>query len=133
VPGYVEHAQTAIKEMYRQVGNLVLNDEGLAEKGVIVRHLILPEGLAGSVDSLRWLAREVSPEITVSIMAQYYPTHKAAKYPELARGINAAEYQEVVDLLKKYGLEKGWVQEMDAPTNYRPDFKSEGHPFEKGG
>lgn len=133
VPGYVEHARAAIKEMYRQVGNLVLNDEGLAEKGVIVRHLILPERLAGSADSLKWLANDVSPEITVSIMAQYYPMHKAGKYPELARGINAAEYKEVVDLLEKFGLENGWVQEMDAPANYLPDFKSEGHPFEKGG
>ncbi len=133
VPDYVERARAAIQEMYRQVGNLELNEEGVAKKGVIVRHLILPEGLAGSADSLRWLAREVSPEITVSVMAQYYPVHKAAKYPELARGITVEEYREVVDLLEKYGLENGWMQEMDAPTNYLPDFQSEGHPFEKGG
>ena len=133
VPDYVERSRAAIKEMYRQVGKLELNDEGVAQKGLIIRHLILPERLAGSAESLSWLAKEVSPEVTVSIMAQYYPMHKAAKYPALARGINTAEYQEVVDLLEKLGLENGWVQEMDAPTNYLPDFESEGHPFEKGG
>ncbi|MBN1366993.1 MAG: radical SAM protein [Dehalococcoidales bacterium] len=133
VPDYVERSRAAVKEMYRQVGNLELDNEGVAQKGLIVRHLILPERLAGSAESLRWLAEELSPEVTVSIMAQYYPRHKAAEYPPLARSINAAEYREVVDLLEKLGLKNGWVQEMDAPTNYLPDFESEGHPFEKGG
>lgn len=132
VSGYVERSRAAIKEMYRQVGNLVVDNASVAVRGLIVRHLILPERLAGSAASLRWLAGEVSPEVTVSIMSQYYPVHKAVLYPPLARGINAEEYQEVVDLLVELGLENGWVQEMDAPANYLPDFENEGHPFENG-
>ena len=130
VPDYVERSRDAIKEMYRQVGKLVVDADGLARRGLIVRHLILPDGLAGSSESLGWLAREVSPDVTLSVMAQYYPVHHAAKYPPLARGVNAAEYQEVVDLLEKLGLENGWVQEMDSAVNYQPDFSRKGHPFE---
>ncbi len=85
VPDYVERSRGAIKEMYRQVGKLVIDDEGVAQKGLIVRHLILPDRLAGSTESLGWLAREVSPDVTLSIMAQYYPVHHAAKYPSLGR------------------------------------------------
>jgi putative pyruvate formate lyase activating enzyme len=91
--------------------------------------LILPGGLAGSEQSLTWLAQEVSPSITVSIMSQYYPCHKAPQIPELARTITYAEYSEVANLLEKLGLENGWLQEMDAPANYLPDFTREGHPF----
>ncbi len=131
IPDYVERSRAAIKEMYRQVGNLVSDDEGVARRGLIVRHLILPEHLAGSEDSLSWLASEVSPEVTVSLMSQYHPSHRAVQYPPLARGITQREYQEVVELLEKLGLENGWVQEMEAHAYYLPDFKSKGHPFEK--
>jgi putative pyruvate formate lyase activating enzyme len=94
-----------------------------------VRHLILPQGLAGSEDSLTWLAREVSPSITVSIMSQYYPCHKARQKPALSRTITYEEYVEVTNLLDELGLENGWLQEMDAPTNYLPDFSRKGNPF----
>jgi len=69
-PDYVAQARQAIKEMYRQVGELVVDEFGVAQRGVIVRHLILPNGLAGSKESLGWLARDVSPRVTVSIMSQ---------------------------------------------------------------
>ncbi len=129
-PMYVRNARASIKEMYRQVGNPVVDDEGTALKGLIVRHLILPGGLAGSEDSLTWLVNEISPAVTVSIMSQYYPAYQANKIPELARSISRDEYQAVVALVERLGLENGWLQEMGADSNYRPDFKREGHPFE---
>ncbi|MDO8688290.1 MAG: radical SAM protein, partial [Dehalococcoidales bacterium] len=129
-PDYVAHARAAIREMYRQVGDVVLDEAGVAQRGLIVRHLILPNGLAGSQDSLTWLAREVSPTVTVSIMSQYFPAHRAARIPSLARTISAAEYAEVVELLDRLGLENGWLQEMGAAESYQPDFKRQGHPFD---
>ena len=129
VKQYTAHNRAAIKEMYRQVGNLVTDDEGVAERGLIVRHLILPEGLAGSEASLEWLATGVSPDVHVSVMSQYYPAHRAARFRELARRITPAEYQVVVDALDRLGMENGWVQELESPESYRPDFGREGHPF----
>ncbi|MDD4859203.1 MAG: radical SAM protein [Dehalococcoidales bacterium] len=133
VKDYVRHDRAAIKEMYRQVGNLRLNDKGIAQQGVIVRHLILPDRLAGSRESLKWLAQEISSDITVSIMSQYYPANHATDEPLLARTITYKEYAEVVQLLEELGMENGWLQEMDAPANYQPDFNAQGHPFEKTG
>jgi len=126
---YVTHARAAIKEMYRQVGELVVDESGVAQRGLIVRHLILPNRIAGSEESLPWLAREVSPTVTVSIMAQYYPSHEAHRKRLLSRTISQAEYDEVLKLLDEVGLENGWVQEMGAAENYLPDFEREGHPF----
>jgi putative pyruvate formate lyase activating enzyme len=127
---YVAHNRAAIQEMYRQVGDLVLDEDGVAVRGVIVRHLILPNGIAGSRESLTWLAQEVSPTITVSIMSQYYPAHRAKEIPLLSRTITKTEYAEVVDLVNSLGLEKGWLQGMGADETYQPDFTRDGHPFE---
>ncbi len=130
--GYVEASRAAIKEMYRQVGNLEVDGEDIAQKGLIIRHLILPHGIAGSEESLSWLVSEVSPEVSVSIMSQYYPAHKAARhrYPELGRKITPEEYAEVVALTEKLGIENGWTQEMDSAENYQPDFSAD-EPFEE--
>jgi putative pyruvate formate lyase activating enzyme len=127
---YVKYNRAAIKEMYRQVGDLVIDKNGLAQRGLIVRHLILPNRLAGSAESLAWLAQEVSPSVTVSIMSQYSPQHKAPGIPLLSRVISAAEYETVINLLSRLGLENGWTQELESPDNYLPDFEREGHPFD---
>ena len=129
---YVENDRNAIKEMYRQVGNLITDENDIAQRGLIVRHLILPGRLAGSEESLTWLAKEISLEVSLSLMAQYYPTHHAARYPALSRGITEAEYFEVIDLLDKLGMENGWIQEMSAPDSYQPDFEHDSHPFNHG-
>lgn len=129
VKRYAAHNRAAIKEMYRQVGNFVTDDRGVAQRGLIVRHLILPSGVAGSEASLEWLASEVSPDVHLSVMSQYYPAHRAARYRELARRITPEEYQVVVDALSRLGMENGWVQELESPESYRPDFGREGHPF----
>jgi len=132
VKNYVFHNRRSVAEMYRQTGNLEMDEKEIALKGVIIRHLILPQRLAGSRETLTWLAEEVSSDITLSIMSQYYPCHRANEFPELARTITYEEYAEVVDTMNSLGMENGWLQEMDAPKNYLPDFTREGHPFESG-
>jgi len=127
---YVMRARQAIIEMHRQVGDgLILDNLGLAQRGLIIRHLILPNGLAGSRDSLTWLVHQISPRVTVSIMSQYCPTYLASQVPELCRKISTSEYSEVLELVYELGLENGWIQEMDAAENYLPHFDSDGHPF----
>jgi putative pyruvate formate lyase activating enzyme len=129
-PDYVEHARAAIQEMYRQVGDVVLDEAGVAQKGLIVRHLILPNGLAGSEDSLTWLVNQLAPTVTVSIMSQYFPGHRAWRIPSLSRAISPSEYAEVVELIDRLGLDNGWLQEMGASENYLPDFTRPDHPFD---
>ena len=85
--------------MYRQVGNLVIDDNGIAQRGLIVRHLILPERLSGSREVLKWLAEELSREVTISVMSQYNPMHHALEMPRLARSISQAEFDEVFNLV----------------------------------
>jgi putative pyruvate formate lyase activating enzyme len=128
---YVDNARAAIIEMQRQVGDLVVDEEEIAQHGLIVRHLILPNGIAGSEESLTWLVNEVSPRITVSVMSQYYPAHRAYKYQELNRKINPEEYAAVEKLVEKLGIENGWVQGMESAGNYQPDFTNE-EPFAGG-
>ncbi|RPJ63550.1 MAG: radical SAM protein [Dehalococcoidia bacterium] len=128
---YVACSRAAIKEMYRQVGNLITDDSDIAVKGVIIRHLILPNDISGSIDSLKWIAHDLSKEATLSIMAQYYPCHKALNNRFLSRKISPAEYRQVVDTVNELDLENGWLQEMDSAEHYLPDFERQGHPFEK--
>jgi putative pyruvate formate lyase activating enzyme len=130
-PDYVKHSRAAIKEMYRQVGDIVTDENGIAVKGMIVRHLILPNRLAGSDNSLRWLAHNVSPSVTVSIMSQYYPTINARKESQLSRAISIDEYRDVVTLAEELGLDNGWIQEMESKKYYLPDFSNTDSPFEK--
>jgi putative pyruvate formate lyase activating enzyme len=125
---YVSSSKAAIKEMYRQVGNLTVDDEGIATKGLIIRHLILPDGIAGSEDSLTWLVSEISPHVAVSIMSQYHPSYRAYKFNELNRGISADEYNTVVKLVERLGMENGWLQGMESAKYYLPDFSTD-EPF----
>ncbi|MFC2007119.1 radical SAM protein [Chloroflexota bacterium] len=129
VPNYPGRARAAIKEMYRQVGDLVVDSDGIAQRGLIIRHLILPNRLAGSRASLAWLANNISPEIAVSIMSQYYPTHRASQIPLLSRGISQREYEEVIRIIDDLGMENGWLQGMGSSKHYLPDFKRKAHPF----
>ena len=126
---YMESSRSAIKEMYRQVGDLEVDEYGVARKGLIIRHLILPNDIASSEESLRWLVDEISPQIAISIMSQYYPTHRAPKYPLLNRRISSSEYAEVVKLVEKLGIVNGWMQGMQSSDNYLPDFQRGDNPF----
>lgn len=104
-PDYFDRAAEALKEMHRQVGDLVVKN-GIAVRGLIVRHLVLPQGLAGTEKVLRFIRDEISPETYVNIMAQYYPTHRAWEFPELSRRITSAEYKEALALAQSLGLRR---------------------------
>jgi putative pyruvate formate lyase activating enzyme len=105
-PNYFEIMKKAIKEMHRQVGDLVINEEGIAIRGLIVRHLVLPNGLAGSEKIFEFIAKEISKNTFLNIMDQYWPAYKAYQYPELSRRITKEEFQEVINLAKKFGLKR---------------------------
>lgn len=128
-PNYVMYARKAIIEMYRQVGDLLLDDAGVAKRGLIVRHLVLPNKLSGSRESLTWLANEVSHKVYISVMSQYFPAHWAPQIPHLARTISLAEYTEVTKLLAELDLKNGWVQSMGVEEKFLPDFGAKAGPF----
>jgi len=101
---YPERAAAAIEEMHRQVGELVVDENGIALRGLIIRHLVLPSNIAGTDKFVHFVARRLTPSTYVNIMAQYRPEHQAAKYPELNRRITAAEYQQAIRWAKEAGL-----------------------------
>ncbi len=101
---YPSVAKSAIKEMHRQVGDLIIDDRGIALRGLLVRHLVLPEGLAGTEEVVRFLAEEISPNTYTNIMAQYYPCFKAYNYPPLDRRITQDEYRMAVKAARDAGL-----------------------------
>jgi putative pyruvate formate lyase activating enzyme len=109
---YVEHNQAALREIYRQVGDeLVLDSNGIAIRGLIVRHMVLPEGLAGTAQVLHWIADQLSPAVHVSLMDQYFPAHRAIGDPHLDRKITAEEYLAASQAFDASGLERGWHQQ----------------------
>lgn len=103
-PNYFSVAKKAIKEMHRQMGDLKTDDSGIAVKGLLVRHLVLPNDLAGTEKVMEFLATEISTETFVNIMDQYRPLYKAKQYPELSRSINRAEFQRAVEVARKHGI-----------------------------
>lgn len=111
-PQYWEVVKVALKEMHRQVGDLVVKN-GIAKKGLLIRHLVLPEDIAGSKKCFEFIRQELSPNTVVNVMAQYYPTHKARNYPEISRRITAREYRDALEELTKLGLNEGFRQTMD--------------------
>ncbi|HEY9121490.1 MAG TPA: radical SAM protein, partial [Brevefilum sp.] len=104
VKNYPEVNQQAVLEMQRQVGDLKLDEHGIAYRGLLVRHLVLPNGLAGSETILKFLAEKVSKQVYLNIMAQYHPAYKAGEYPELSRRIRTEEFQAVVAIARRLGL-----------------------------
>jgi len=103
-PDYPRVNREAVREMHRQVGDLVVGDDGVAKRGLLVRHLVLPEGLAGTKEIVRFLAREISPNTCINVMAQYYPAHEAREYPPLDRRLLRYEYEEAVRAAEAEGL-----------------------------
>jgi putative pyruvate formate lyase activating enzyme len=117
---YWEVARAAVLEMHRQAPGLDVDKAGVARRGLIVRHLVLPNALAGSQRVLEFLAQLV-PKPPVSLMAQFYPVPECA-HPLLQRPLFEAEYARVVATLGALGLAEGWVQDLSAERTYRPDF-----------
>ncbi len=105
-PDYVRVNQAAVREMHRQVGDLQLTADNIAQRGLLVRHLVLPGGIAGTEEVVRFLAEEISRETYVNIMDQYRPSYRAGEYPELDRAITDVEYREAVNLAREYGLRR---------------------------
>lgn len=134
VPDYADRARDALIEMYRQKGAALHRDpEGLLQSGLLVRILVLPNGMARVAESVAWIAETLSPRVAVSLMAQYYPIHRAAsneKYAALNRSITAAEWEEALAALASNGMEEGFQQELaTAGKYYRPDFTDRLTPF----
>ncbi|MEW6195267.1 MAG: radical SAM protein [Bacteroidota bacterium] len=119
---YFEHTKKAIREMFRQVGDQLIYDGDVIIRGLIIRHLILPNGLADTEKIFKFIAEELSTEVHISLMSQYYPTNKAYKEILLNRKLRESEYQRAVELMHKYNLENGWIQEIESNDYYRPDF-----------
>jgi putative pyruvate formate lyase activating enzyme len=103
---YGKMARAALKEMHRQVGDLVLDNQGLARRGLLVRHLVLPDGQAGTSQVARFLAREISPDTFINIMAQYHPAGHAGCYPAIDRRITTAEYVDALRMAREEGLHR---------------------------
>ena len=106
-PDYVERMKAALKEMHRQVGDLVLDEAGIARRGLLVRHLVLPEGMAGTEEVVRFLSQEISENTYLNVMAQYHPAYHASRFPELCRPISAREYARALALAAEAGLTRG--------------------------
>ena len=128
VSDYADVIPGVLREMLDQVGRLELDDEGIARRGVLVRHLVLPGHLENSRKCLALLA-QLSTTIHVSIMSQYSPQYRAANYPEINRPLTAREYDEITDHAIELGLENAFIQELDSRRRYLPDFDLE-RPFE---
>lgn len=129
-PDYPEVALKALGRMYYQKGStLPLDEEGRAENGILIRHLVLPGQSGDSLNVLRNIAEELSHGIHLSLMSQYHPTPFAGGHPDLNRTLYSEEYEIVVREMERLGFRNGWVQDMESHMNYRPDFRKE-HPFE---
>lgn len=108
VSHYWDVNKEVVREMYRQVGDLKINEKGIAERGLLIRHLVLPNGLAGSETVLKFIAEEISENSYVNIMRQYRPCWKAKDFPEINRRITGEEYDEVLEMARKLGLHRGF-------------------------
>lgn len=112
-PGYTAINRLAVQEMLRQVGHLQTDDHGIATQGLIIRHLVLPEGRAGSPETLAWIVEQLGTETHIALMSQYFPAHRAATVYGINRGLTYGEYDVAVQALEDAGLKNGWVQELE--------------------
>jgi putative pyruvate formate lyase activating enzyme len=134
VPDYAARSREALVEMYRQKGSaLEYGEGGLLKSGLLVRILVLPNGVARVAESLTWIAETLSSRVAISLMAQYYPIHRAAadgRYGKLSRSITAEEWAEALDVLESLGMDRGFQQELETANRYyRPDFTDRTTPF----
>lgn len=106
VRNYVEANRAAVREMHRQVGDLVLDENGIALRGLLVRHLVMPNGIAGTGKVLAFLAEEISRETYLNLMDQYRPCYRADQYPEIDRAVTAAEYAAALEAAERVGLRR---------------------------
>ena len=130
VDNYFENAKAAVKEMFRQVGAELIYESDVIVRGLIIRHLILPNNLAETETVFRFIAEELSSDIHISLMSQYSPVHKAHRDILINRQIREREYETALNLLDKYGLKNGWFQDLESYDYYLPEFnKDRLNPF----
>ncbi|MBP3831380.1 MAG: radical SAM protein [Clostridia bacterium] len=121
---YFEVATNAIKEMIKQVGNIKLNEDGIIQKGVIIRHLVLPNHIENSKKVLLWIKQNLPNDIYVSIMAQYFPTYKAKENQELNRKLTKKEWEQIEKYVEEIDIENGFIQELgDHEEEYVPKWE----------
>lgn len=126
-PNYTKYNQESVKEMHRQVGIAEIDNQGIIKKGLIIRHLVLPDRVSGTDRIMKFIAKNISPETYISLMSQYTPLYKAGQFKEISRRISQQEYDEAEAIMQKYGLDNGWIQEghgLDsfAGINIKPAF-----------
>jgi len=112
-PRYREINRAAVREMFRRLGNLVLDGRGIAQRGLIVRHLVLPGNRSGTEGTMRFLAGEISRDVWISLMGQYFPAYRSGEFGSLARKVTAEEYDDAVGIMEACDLENGWIQEFE--------------------
>ena len=122
VRDYPVFASKSIREMYRQKGSKLFVNDGQAESGLVIRHLVLPGYVENSLNVLRYIAEEISTNVHISLMAQYYPTVRVKDHPQLGRTVQENEYNRVVEEMDRLGFQHGWIQEFDSNQFYKPNF-----------
>lgn len=123
INNYFEVACEAIKEMYRQVGAPEFNEDGLIKKGLIIRHLVLPNHILNSKNVLKWISKNIDKNVYISIMGQYFPTYKAVDTDDINRKLIAEEYEKVKEYIEEFDIENGYFQELEEnEEKYVPDF-----------
>lgn len=115
---YVAVNRAAVREMCRQVGNLEMDDRGLAVKGILIRHLVLPNNISGSQEIFKFLAEEISEDIYVSLMSQYFPAYKAVDDEKINRRLTIKEFDKAVDAFYDAGLGNGFIQHLSYESTY---------------
>jgi len=121
---YFEVASKALREMYRQKGaTIILDDDGIIESGIIIRHLVLPGCTSDSLRIIEYIASEISPNLHISLMSQYCPAGQLLGEIDLQRKLRKDEYQQVVQRMEELGF-NGWIQELESSDHYKPDFLS---------
>lgn len=113
INNYFETATGAIKEMYRQVQNPVFDENGIIQKGLIIRHLVLPNHLQNTKQVLKWIKKNVPSEVYISIMAQYFPEYKAQERTDINRKLTVEEYEEIEHYISKIDLKNGYMQDLE--------------------
>ena len=109
---YPRVVKETLLEMQRQVGDLIIDERGIAQRGLLIRHLVLPSQLAGTKEIMHFIGKEISPSAYVNIMDQYRPCHKAINYPQVSRGTTREEYVEAIEIASQEGLSRGFSLEL---------------------
>jgi putative pyruvate formate lyase activating enzyme len=110
--------------MFRQKGSsLIVDDRNIAQSGIIIRHLVLPGFVGQSINILNYIAKEISPDLHVSLMSQYYPTEEVADHKDLGRTLTVDEFERVEAAFHEAGLYRGWIQEMGSHACFVPTFE----------